>query len=96
MEAIKAVINPLGKVGYVANSVHTVPKGCYSAGRIYDTFNDYILGIVRFVTRDAVILELVEQTKILYQIKIDVFKLRKKGVEQGRYRILRKSTHDRR
>lgn len=27
-EAIMAVIPPVGKIGYVANSTHTVPRGC--------------------------------------------------------------------
>jgi hypothetical protein len=94
MEAIKAVIDPIGKVGYVANSVHTVPKGCHSAGRIYDTFDKYTLGMVRFVTHDVVILELMKQTKFSYQIKITVFKLCRKGLEQSQYRILRKQIHD--
>ncbi|OMD86488.1 hypothetical protein BSK67_28245 [Paenibacillus odorifer] len=31
-EAIRAEIPPIGKIGYVANSAHTVPKGCRSAG----------------------------------------------------------------
>ena len=30
-EAIKVDMLPLGKIGYVANSPHTVPKGCRSA-----------------------------------------------------------------
>lgn len=33
-EAIQVELAPFGKVGYVANSVHTVPRGCASAGRI--------------------------------------------------------------
>lgn len=35
-EAIRAELPGLGKVGYVANSTHTVLGDCYSAGRIYD------------------------------------------------------------
>lgn len=30
-EAIKVEMTPIGKIGYVANSPHTVPKGCRSA-----------------------------------------------------------------
>ncbi|NLY74581.1 MAG: DNA-binding protein [Firmicutes bacterium] len=59
-EAIRVELEPVGKVGYVANSVHTVPRGCASAGRIYDTFKDSCYGIVRFVVGDTVILELVK------------------------------------
>ena len=35
-EAIKVELKGLGKIGYVANSAHTVKGDCYSAGRIYD------------------------------------------------------------
>lgn len=38
-EAIRAELPGLGKVGYVANSTHTVLGDCYSAGRIYDKIN---------------------------------------------------------
>ncbi|THF73628.1 HIRAN domain-containing protein [Cohnella fermenti] len=34
-EAIAAEIPPMGIIGYVANSIHTVPRGCRNAGRIY-------------------------------------------------------------
>ena len=57
-EAIRAELPGLGKVGYVANSTHTVLGDCYSAGRIlykkvYLTYilclslkkNSYICGI---------------------------------------------------
>lgn len=57
-EAIMAVMPPFGTVGYVANSVHTVPKGCRSAGRVYDTFEQEIPAVVRFVVSSAVIVEL--------------------------------------
>lgn len=48
----------MGQIGYVANSVHTVPKGCSSAERIYDTFAETAAGTVRFVTKDTAIVEL--------------------------------------
>src|SRR5690554_369276 len=59
-EAIRVELAPFGKVGYVANSVHTVPRGCASAGRIYDIFADSCYGVVRFVVGGTVILELVK------------------------------------
>ncbi|MFZ7132480.1 MAG: HIRAN domain-containing protein [Eubacteriales bacterium] len=58
-EAIMAVIDPIGQVGYVANSIHTVPMGCQSAGRIYDTFDNSIYAIVHFVTKDVAIAEVI-------------------------------------
>jgi len=42
------------KVGYVANSVCTVARGTYSAGRIYDKLNDNKC-IVKFIINDSVI-----------------------------------------
>ena len=35
-EAIQVMLPIIGKVGYIANSTHTVAKGTMSAGRIYD------------------------------------------------------------
>ncbi|WP_077615940.1 HIRAN domain-containing protein [Caenibacillus caldisaponilyticus] len=59
-EAIQAEIVPIGKVGYIANSVHTVPRGCHSAGRIYDTFEETLQGKVRFIVNDVAIVELTD------------------------------------
>ena len=39
-EAIKVQTKSLDKVGYVANSSHTVLGNCMSAGRIYDKIGD--------------------------------------------------------
>ncbi len=39
-EAIRAEMDGLGKVGYVANSPHTVIGESYSAGRLYDKVAD--------------------------------------------------------
>lgn len=43
------------KVGYVANSVSTVARGTYSAGRIYDTFDDQCICKVMFILCDMII-----------------------------------------
>lgn len=69
-EAIKAEIPPIGKIGYVANSTYTVPKGCRSAGRIYDTFDDQINGMIRFVIKDTAIVELVPRLEEFQIIKV--------------------------
>ena len=37
------------KCGYVANSVHSVSRGTYSAGRIYDRFEDEDKCVIRFI-----------------------------------------------
>ena|SRR5690554_774251 len=78
-EAIRAELEPFGKVGYVANSVYTVPRGCASAGRIYDTFDDSCYGIVRFVVGDTVILELAKALRFGIVIHEDLTDDRKNG-----------------
>lgn len=63
-EAIQVIVNEFGKAGYVANSIHTVPQGCCSAGRVYDSFSEITIAIVRFIAGNAVIAELVEGVEI--------------------------------
>jgi hypothetical protein len=70
-EAIKAELAPIGKIGYVANSPHTVPKGCRSAGRIYDTFDRRISGWVRFVVKDTVIVELAPNAELVCILQLN-------------------------
>ncbi|KUK11534.1 MAG: hypothetical protein XD50_0001 [Clostridia bacterium 41_269] len=60
-EAIGVYLEPVGKVGYVANSIHTVPRGCCSAGRLYDHFNEQAYGVVRFVLENTAIAEFWEE-----------------------------------
>lgn len=54
-EAIRAELPGLGKVGYVANSTHTVQGDCYSAGRLYDKIGDTAVAKVKYILCDAVI-----------------------------------------
>ena len=54
-EAIRAEIKPIGKIGYVANSVRTVIGDCYSAGRLYDKIGDKAKAEVVFVLPSGVI-----------------------------------------
>ncbi len=54
-EAIKVLLPGDIPAGYVANSVHTVTKGTYSAGRIYDKFEDEAFAKVLFVTERVAI-----------------------------------------
>lgn len=57
-EAI-AVYQELGvKCGYVANSVDTVARGTYSAGRLYDRFDTEAYCVIRFATNEFLICEL--------------------------------------
>ncbi|WP_127589272.1 HIRAN domain-containing protein [Paenibacillus koleovorans] len=67
-EAIRAEITPIGKIGYVANSTHTVPKGCKSGGRVYDSFDDQVMGIVRFVVQETAIVEVMPALSEMYLV----------------------------
>ncbi len=40
------------KVGYVANSVHSVARGTYSAGRLYDKIGEEAECVIRFAMID--------------------------------------------
>jgi len=54
-EAIRAELPFIGKVGYISNSIHTVVKGTFSGGRIYDLFAEEAFAQVLFVTQESVI-----------------------------------------
>lgn len=54
-EAIRAELPGLGKVGYVANSIHTVVGECLSAGRLYDKVGDTATAKVKYVLGNAVV-----------------------------------------
>ena len=58
-EAIRVEMGGLGKVGYVANSPHTVLGESISAGRLYDRIGDTAKGVVKFVLPLGVLGELV-------------------------------------
>lgn len=62
-EAIMVEIESIGKVGYVANSPYTVARGTRSAGRIYDTFEDYTYCEVRFILKDTVIAQICDSSR---------------------------------
>src|SRR5690625_271155 len=66
-EAIAVEMSGIGQVGYVANSTHTVARGTKSAGRIYDTFDDYSFGIVRFMLKGNAIVKLLDYHEYILQ-----------------------------
>lgn len=59
-EAIRVEIKGLGKVGYVANSPHTVLGESMSAGRLYDRIGEKAKGKVVIVTERGVLCRLKE------------------------------------
>ena len=56
-EAIAVYSRKNCRLGYVANSVHTAARGTFSAGRLYDKFEEELNARVLFVMHDAVIAE---------------------------------------
>lgn len=52
-EAIEAIVEPMGRIGYVANSVKTVVGDCYSAGRLYDKMGDLAVAKVKYILDDG-------------------------------------------
>ena len=46
------------RCGYVANSVSTVARGTYSAGRLYDRIGEEANCVVRFITEEMLIAEI--------------------------------------
>ncbi|WP_102400826.1 HIRAN domain-containing protein [Haloimpatiens massiliensis] len=63
-EAIKVEISSIGKVGYVANSPYTVARGCKSAGRIYDSFEEKITASIKFIVKGVAIAEIHDNSNV--------------------------------
>lgn len=62
-EAIQVNMRGLGKVGYVANSTHTVRGESMSAGRLYDKLGDKAKGKILFVVDGGVVCRIVDTGK---------------------------------
>src|SRR5690625_382305 len=73
-EAIAVEYGAVGQVGYVANITHTVARGSKSAGRIYDTFDDYSYGDVRFILKGNAIVKLLDYHEYFIQYNQFVIK----------------------
>ena len=63
-EAIKAILPYIGTVGYVANSIHTVYEGTYSAGRLYDKFEDCAYAEIIVITHSSVIAKVLPDDEV--------------------------------
>ena len=64
MEAIRIELRYAGKSGYVANSVKTVAKGTYSAGRLYDKILDEDYAKVIFIIQDTIIAKILTKEEL--------------------------------
>ena len=54
-EAIRVELPGLGKIGYVANSTHTVLGESISAGRLYDKIGDIAYATVKYILPRGII-----------------------------------------
>lgn len=62
-EAIKVEMPGIGLIGYVAAGYRTRIGECYSAGRLYDKFDEKATGKVLYVLADGVVCEFVQEKK---------------------------------
>lgn len=63
-EAIRIELRYAGISGYVANSVKTVAKGTYSAGRLYDKILDEDYGKIIFIIGDILIAKILTKEEL--------------------------------
>ena len=62
--AIVVTLPYIEKIGYVANSIHTVYEGTYSAGRLYDKFDKCAYAEVVVVTHSSVVARLIPDEEV--------------------------------
>lgn len=72
-EAIRCSLPGIGKVGYIANSTHTVAGGTDSAGRVYDQVGKRFYIRVCFTTSSKIICR-VEPEKDLERLTEELMK----------------------
>ena len=68
-EAIACEMRYFGRVGFVANSVNTVVKGCMSAGRVYDKIEDGYFAQVKFLTKTEAIAKILTMDEYLKELE---------------------------
>ena len=68
-EAIVCEMRYFGRVGFVANSVNTVMKGCMSAGRIYDKIDDGYIAQVKFISKSEAIAKILTTDEYLKELE---------------------------
>ena len=68
-EAIACEMRYFGKIGFVANSTHTVVKGCMSGGRLYDKINDEYFAKIKFVTDSIAIAKVLTSEEYVAEVE---------------------------
>ena len=68
-EAIACEMRYFGKIGYLANSTHTVIKGSMSAGRVYDKINDEYFAKIKFIKENYAIAKILDSDEFIAEIE---------------------------
>ena len=68
-EAIACEMRYFGKIGYVANSVSSVVKGCMSSGRVYDKIEDEYFARIKFITDNLAIAKVFSSDEFIAEIE---------------------------
>jgi hypothetical protein len=68
-EAIACEMRYFGKIGYVANSVNSVIKGCMSSGRVYDKIDDEYFAKIKFITGNMAIAKVLSSDEFIEEIE---------------------------
>jgi hypothetical protein len=68
-EAIACEMRYFGKIGYLANSVNSVIKGCMSSGRVYDKIEDEYYARIKFITDHNAIAKVLSSDEFIEEIE---------------------------
>lgn len=68
-EAIACEMRHFGKIGYVANSVNSVIKGCMSSGRVFDKIEDEYFAKIHFITENNAIAKILTSDEFITEIE---------------------------
>ena len=68
-EAIACEMRHFGKIGYLANSTHTVAKGTMSAGRVYDKISDEYVAKIQFIIGKEAIAKVLTTEEFTQEVK---------------------------
>ena len=68
-EAIACEMRYFGKIGYVANSVNSVIKGCMSSGRVFDKIEDEYYSKIKFITENNAIAKILSSDEFISEIE---------------------------
>ena len=58
-----------GKIGYVANSTHSVIKGTMSSGRLYDKIDDEYYAQIKFITSKRALCKVLNSAEYTEELK---------------------------